>query len=82
MRCGGISPRTERVNLPARIPYWLLPKMLLFENFVFFLPFACCDYYFVSIDRKFLVFVFFFFSFDERKKMKIFGGFKIFFLGD
>ncbi len=77
MRCGGISPRTERVNLPARIPYWLLPKMwlLLFE----FFSLLVVAIIFFSIDRKFLVFVFLIFFVRRKKKLKFLGGLKFFF---
>lgn len=38
MRCGGISPRTGRVNLPARIPALATPEDVVELFFVLFLP--------------------------------------------
>jgi hypothetical protein len=80
MRCGGISPRTERVNLPARIPYWLLPKMLLFENFVFFFSLLVVAIIILfPLIENFLCSFFSFFRSTKEKKRKFWGDLKFFF---
>lgn len=55
MRCGGISPRTGRVNLPARIPALATPEDVVELFFVLFLP--TTFYFFFLFLLRFFFFV-------------------------